>query len=276
MRRILAVGLLLSCTLVARSQDAFTKVADVSYLGATADEYARKQCVLDLYLPKDKVGFATIVWFHGGGLTGGNRSSGAAFARRFTAEGVGVVLAGYRLSPKVKSPVYLEDAAAAVAWTRSNIAQHKGDPGKIFVSGHSAGGYLAAMLALDKRWLGKHEIPLNMLAGAIPIAGQMITHSTIRAERGIRAATPLLDEFAPSHHVSADAPPFLCFAADKDLPTRAEENLYFTAAMKAAGHKHIECRIVPGRNHGSIAGMFADPKDEVTLAILEFVRKRAK
>ena len=132
------------------------------------------------------------------------------------------------------------------------------------------------MLGLDSRWLDKHKLPLNKIAGVMPVAGQMITHSTIREERGIRAAAPLIDDFAPCHHVRADAPPFLCFAADKDLPARAEENIYFTAAMKAAGHKSIECRIVPGRNHGSIAGKFAEANDEVALAMLEFMRKRTK
>jgi acetyl esterase/lipase len=276
MRRFLSVVLLLSWTLAVRSDDAFTKVADIPYLDAAAKDDASKQCLLDLYLPKDKKDFATIVWFHGGGLKGGNRNSGAAFARRFTAEGFGVALVGYRLSPKVKCPVYLEDAAASVAWTHGNIGKHKGDPNKIFLSGHSAGGYLAAMLGLDNRWLDKHKIPINKIAGVMPVAGQMITHSTIREERGIRAAAPLIDDFAPCHHVRADAPPFLCFAADKDLPTRAEENIYFTAAMKAAGHKNIECRIVPGRNHGSIAGKFAEANDEVSLAMLEFMRKRTK
>jgi acetyl esterase/lipase len=276
MQRFLTLVLLLSWTLAARSDDAFTKVADIAYLDAAADDYARKQCLLDLYLPKDKKDFATIVWFHGGGLKGGNRNSGAAFARRFTAEGFGVVLVSYRLSPKVKCPVYLEDAAAAVAWTVGNIGKHKGDPDKIFISGHSAGGYLTAMLGLDSRWLARHKIPLTKIAGLMPVAGQMITHSTIREERGIRAAAPLIDDFAPCHHVRADAPPFLCFAGDKDLPARAEENIYFAAAMKAAGHKNIECRIVPGRTHGSIAGKFAEANDEVALAMLEFMRKRMK
>lgn len=276
MRHLLTLALLLSWTLVARGQEAFTKVADVPYLGDVADDYARKQCLLDLYLPKDRKDFATVVWFHGGGLTGGNRSSGAAFARRFTAEGFAVALVGYRLSPKVKCPVYLEDAAASVAWTIGNIGKHQGDPDRIFISGHSAGGYLTAMLGLDSRWLGKHKIPLSKIAGLMPVAGQMITHSTVRQERGIKATMPLIDDFAPCYHVRADAPPFLCFAADKDLPARAEENIYFAAAMKAAGHKNIDCRIVPGRTHGSIAGKFGDPGDEVTQAMLEFMRKRTR
>jgi acetyl esterase/lipase len=104
------------------------------------------------------------------------------------------VLAGYRLSPKVKNPVYIEDAAAATAWAFNNIARHKGNPKKIYVSGHSAGGYLAAMLGVDGRWLAKHKISSSQIAGAMPIAGQMMTHSTIRAERGLKATTPFIDD----------------------------------------------------------------------------------
>jgi len=257
-----------------RGGESFVKVANIPYLGGAAnDEYAGAQCQLDLYYPKDKSDYPTVVWFHGGGLKGGNRSSGTAFARRFTAEGFGVVLVSYRLSPRVKAPVYLEDAAAAVAWTFENIGKYKGDAGRIFISGHSAGGYLTAMLGVDARWLGKHKIPLNKIAGLLPIAGQMITHTAIREERGISAKTPVIDDLAPCYHVHADAAPFLCFAAENDLPTRAEENLYFAAAMKACGHKNTVCRIVPGRNHGTIAGHFAEPDDEVATAMLAFMRK---
>lgn len=106
------------------------------------------------------------------------------------------------------------------------------------------------------------------------MGGQMITYSTIREERGIRAAAPLIDDFAPCHHVRADAPTFLCFAAEKDLSARAEENIYFAATMNAAGNKSIERRIVPECNHGSIAGKFAEANDHVALAMLVFTRKR--
>lgn len=272
-RRFCPLFLVLLTVGAAAAEERVVTLVDVPYLGDSVDDdYARTQCLLDFHYPADRKGYATIVWFHGGGLKGGSRKSGAAFAKRFTSAGYGVVLAGYRFSPRVKKPAYLEDAAAATAWTFNHVARHHGDPGKIFISGHSAGGYLTAMLGLDPRWLGKHDIAITKIAGLMPVAGQMITHSTIREERGIAAGKPLIDEFAPCHHVRRDAPPFLCLAAENDLPTRAEENIYFTAAMKAVGHKQIECRIIPGRNHGSIAGKFADPNDEVTAAMLQFMR----
>src|SRR4051812_20046053 len=100
MRHWLAVGFVLALVAIpARGgEPSFVKVADVAYLGdADKSEYAQQQCKLDLYYPKDKGDYPTLVWFHGGGLTGGNRKSGEALAKRFTAEGVAVVLAGYRL-----------------------------------------------------------------------------------------------------------------------------------------------------------------------------------
>jgi acetyl esterase/lipase len=256
-------------------EPAYNKVVDVPYLGdADTSEYAQKQCRLDLYYPKDKQNYPTLVWFHGGGLSGGNRKSGEALAKRFASEGVAVVLAGYRLSPKVKNPVWTEDAAAAVAWTIKNIGKHKGDPEKVFVGGHSAGGYLTGILGLDKKWLAKHDIPLGKLAGFIPLAGQMVTHSTIRKENG--KDKPYIDEFAPIYHASAAGAPWLVIVGDKDSADRIKESEDFVAALKKAGHKHVELDIVKGRNHGSIGGKFADPDDVVALRMLEFIMKAKK
>ncbi|MGE3804077.1 MAG: alpha/beta hydrolase [Gemmataceae bacterium] len=274
MRRdmLLSCFVFLSVGPLRAQEEPFVKTGDIAYSSDKSD-YAQQQCRLDVYAPKGKTGFPTIVWFHGGGLKGGKRQSGEAFARRFTREGCGVVLVGYRFSPQVKSPTYIEDAAEAVAWTLKNIEKYKGDPGKVFVSGHSAGGYLTAMVGLDARYLEKFGASPGKLAGLMPVAGQMLTHATIREERGLPAGRPLLDELAPCYHVNKNAPPFLCFAGELDLPTRAEENLYFAAAMKAAGHKQTECLIVKGRNHGSIAGKFADKDDEVAAAMLAFIQK---
>ena len=274
MQRVaIAIAVLLCTHAGVRAAEPYEKVANIAYLGAAADtDYAKEQCRLDVYKPVGKKGYATIVWFHGGGLKGGDRNSGLAFARRFTSEGFGVVLVGYRFSPKVKCPVYIEDAAASVAWTIKHIAVHDGDPKKVFVSGHSAGGYLTAIIGMDKRYLAKHDLSTDAIAGCMPVAGQMITHSTIRGERGMDERQPLIDEYAPAYHARKDAPPFICFAGDRDMIARAEENLYFTAVMKGTGHKRVECVIAKDRDHGSVAGKFNDPKDEVSLAMLRFMK----
>jgi acetyl esterase/lipase len=100
-------------------------------------------------------------------------------------QGIGVVAVNYRFHPKVTAPAYIEDAAAAVAWTFAHIAEYGGDPNLIFVSGHSAGGYLTSMIGLDKRYLAAHDLDADRIAGLIPYSGHAITHFTIRTERGL-------------------------------------------------------------------------------------------
>lgn len=107
-----------------------------------ASDYARELCRLDLYRPETAKGFPTVVFFHGGGLKAGRRQVPGALKDR----GWAVVGVGYRLHPNVQHPTYIEDAAAAVAWTFKNIESFGGDPKKIFVTGISAGGYLTAIV----------------------------------------------------------------------------------------------------------------------------------
>ena len=202
----------------------------------------------------------------------GDKQWGIPFAKRFAAEGFGIVLVGYRLSPKAKHPLYIEDAAAAVSWTFKNIANYEGDPEKVYLSGHSAGGYLAAIISLDERYLEKHNIPAKRIAGIIPISGQMVTHSTILVELGIPEGTIIIDEFSPIYHSRKVGPACLCICGDNDLPLRSEENIFFIAGLKSAGNKNAHYLEVKNRNHMTIGGKFHEEDDEVTLAILEFIR----
>ena len=157
------------------------------------DQYMAERCMLDIYYPQFVKGFPTVVWFHGGGLTGGNKS----IPEELKGEGVAVVAVNYRLYPRIKAPVYIEDAAAAVAWVLNHISEFGGDPELVFVSGHSAGGYLTSMVGLDKRWLQAHDIDANQIAGLIPFSGHAITHFTVREERGIEGTQPVIDDLAP-------------------------------------------------------------------------------
>lgn len=165
-------------------ESAYATKMDIPYYNKSiqsSDDYLNDRCRLDVYYPKNSEGFSTIVWFHGGGLKNGGKS----IPEGFKGKGLGVVAVNYRLHPKVKAPIYIEDAAASVAWVFANIENHGGDASRIFVSGSSAGGYLTSMIGLDKRWLGAHGIDANRIAGLIPLAGHTITHFTVRAERGI-------------------------------------------------------------------------------------------
>ncbi|MGE4567829.1 MAG: alpha/beta hydrolase [Bacteroidales bacterium] len=209
-----------------------------------------KQCVLDIYYPKEKKGFATIVWFHGGGLETGAKEIPEYLKQR----GFCIIGVNYRLHPQVKSPVYIEDAAAAVAWAFAHIGRYGGDSALIFLSGHSAGGYLTSMVGLDKQWLAAHRIDANRIAGLIPFSGQMITHFTIRKERGIRDTQPVIDSLAPLFHVRADAPPLLLLTGDreKEMLGRYEENAYMARMMQLAGHKQTRLFELQGYDHNMV------------------------
>jgi acetyl esterase/lipase len=250
------------------------KESNILYRETVDSDYAKDQCRLDVYYPKKVKKYPTIVWFHGGGLREGVRQWGEHVAKRFTSEGMAVVLASYRLSPKVKCPVYIDDAAAAVAWTFKNIARYGGEPDKIFISGHSAGGYLTSIVGIDKKYLKKYGISAEKIAGLIPISGQAVTHSTIRRERGVPRGTIIVDELAPLYYVGDAKTPFLCICGDEDLPLRADENRFFVAALQAVGNSESRYYEIKGRDHDSIADLIGELNDEVALLMLDFIRIR--
>ena len=213
-----------------------------------ADEAMKERCALDVHYPEGGKDLPVIIWFHGGGLTEGKRF----LPEELKNQGVVVVAPGYRLSPGVKSPTYVEDAAAAVAWVFANIGKYGGSPDKIYLSGASAGGYLAAMLGLDKKYLAAHGIDADRLAGLVPLTGQMVTHFTVRQERGGSNLQPVIDEMAPLYHVRKDAPPTLVITGDRELELwgRYEENAYFVRMMKVVGHPDITLYELQGHDHG--------------------------
>lgn len=214
------------------------------------DTYMQKICVIDFYYPTNIKNFPTIVWFHGGGLTGGKRE----IPEYLKNKGVAVVGVGYRLSPQVKSVECIEDAAAATSWVFNTIEKHGGNTSLIFLSGMSAGGYLTYMVGLDKKYLAKHDIDANKIAGLIPFSGHAITHFTVRKERGISGEQPIIDDMAPLFHARADAPPLLIITGDRELELlgRYEENAYMMRMMKIAGHKNVRIYELDGSNHGQM------------------------
>ena len=221
------------------------------YEGTDQSEYMRERCKLDLYYPDNlEEGFPTLVWFHGGGLKAGEKY----IPEYLKNQGMAIATVNYRLYPRIKCPVYIEDAAAAVAWIFKNIEKYGGDPDLIFVSGHSAGGYLASMIGLDKQWLEKHNIDANRIAGLLPVSGHTITHFTVREEQGITGEKPTIDAYAPLSHMRDDAPPLVLITGDRNLEllARYEENAYMYQMMKLIGHKETTLLELQGFNHGEV------------------------
>lgn len=245
---ILCLGTCVSAQKTVSDNAGYETVKDLSYRPNSIDTYARERCQLDLYYPTDSAGFTTIVFFHGGGLEFGEKY----VPEEWKAQGVAVVAANYRLHPKVKNPGYTQDAAAAVAWTLQNIGQYGGDPGRVYVSGHSAGGYLTSMIGMDTTYLAAFGEHPDSLAGLIPFSGHTITHFTPRKARGLAWNDVVVDKFAPIHHLRISDLPIALITGDREMELfgRYEETAYFWRMLVASGHKKAFLYELDGFGHG--------------------------
>lgn len=177
-----------------------------------------------------------IVFVHGGSWRDGDPDDYGFIGRAFVPEGFVVVLVGYRLGKHGAYPAMLEDTAAAIRWTRENIANHGGDPARIVLAGHSAGAYNAVTTALDTRWLERAEVPARSIVGVIGIAGPydflpLDSESTI-------AAFGHVDDLAatqPIAHISEDAPPMLLIHGGADTTVRPRNSRILARKLETAG-----------------------------------------
>lgn len=229
------------------------------------DEYVKSRCFLDVYYPVGVKDFATVVWFHGGGLEAGEKH----FPEILKGKQIAIVAVNYRLSPKAKSPAYIDDAAAATAWVFDNIEKYGGDPNRIYVAGHSAGGYLALMIGLDKHWLEQYGTDVNSIAGLFPISGQTMTHYTVRKDNGQPQEIPVANRFAPLNHIREDAPPVTLITGGRDieLPMRYVENAYLYEALQSIHHANTKLYELEGFDHGSVVA-------PACMLILEGIKKK--
>ncbi|WP_031428906.1 alpha/beta hydrolase [Flavimarina sp. Hel_I_48] len=247
---VFCICILLNTTLVFSQNTTYKLAENLFYYPENSQkptDYQRKMAVLDVYYPETEEQVPVIIWFHGGGLTGGDKEIPEALKK----QNYVIVGVQYRLAPKVKAEVAVADATAAVAWVFKNIKKYNGDPDKIFVSGHSAGGYLALMTVMDKNRLKEYDIEANQVAGLAPFSGHTITHFTMREERGIPGEQPIVDEWAPLYYVRGDAPPTLLITGDREMEMlgRYEENAYFYRMMKVAGQEDITQFEMQGYGH---------------------------
>lgn len=205
---------------------------DITYVEGKESDAAKHK--LDLYLPKGRTGFPVLVFLHGGAWRSGDRAIYYALGNRFAKDGIGVVVPSYRLMPGAPHPAQIEDAVAAVEWTVKQIAEHGGDGKSIWLSGHSAGGHLAAWVGLEKRFR-------SAIRGVIAMSG-VYDVTPLPAFRGGDV------DGSPMKKVAAGAPPFTITYCQNDYPTLAAEARRFDAALKKAGVRS-ELVYVAGKNH---------------------------
>jgi acetyl esterase/lipase len=127
---------------------------------------------LDVHRPAPSASPAPVlVFFYGGDWRTGSKANYRFVAQAFASHGYLVVIPDYRLHPAVTFPAFVEDAAAAVRWTRDHADEYGGDPHRLFLAGHSAGAHLAAMLTLDARYLDAVGVPRDAIRATAGLSG---------------------------------------------------------------------------------------------------------
>lgn len=218
---------------------------------------------LDVYRPAalatdDKA--PVVVFLYGGSWREGDKADYRFVADALTARGIVTVIADYRLFPEVGYPGFLDDSAAAVAWTFAEIGRFGGDPRRIFVAGHSAGAYNAAMVAFDPRWLRPFGLSPRQLRGFVGLAGPYNFLPIVDA--GVKEVFHWPDtppDSQPIAHVTRDSIPALLIAARKDTfvyPTKNTEPL--AAKLKSLG-VDVTVDLHDRVNHITLIGAMARP-----------------
>lgn len=238
-----------SATLSAFAQD-YRLLENVSYR-TDCDAYQAERCVLDVYYPTHLQDCPVVIWFHGGGLIGGNKF----IPTELKESGYVVVAANYRFMSQVPITECIRDAAAVVNWVFLHASEYGGNAGKIAVAGHSAGGYLTSMIGLDKQWLGEYGLDPDSLMLLAPYSGQAVTHYEQRRLMGMSELIPLVDELAPMHHMRPGLPPMLIISGDRELELfgRYEEQAYFWRMLRLNGNQEVYLYELQGYDHGAMA-----------------------
>lgn len=254
------------------------KELDIAYYdGSDADPVKHK---LDLYLPKDQKDFPVVFFVHGGAWLHGDKSGFLGLcgylASSMARHGLGVVVPNYRLSPGVTHPDHIKDVARAFAWTHKNIGKYGGRADEIFVSGHSAGGHLVALLATDETYLKVHGLTLKAIRGAIPLSGvYQIADMAHVYDAMFGTDVKVRRDASPVNHACSEAPPFLIIYADADLTACAREPAEaFCKALKEQ-HASANSMEIKDRNHVSLLIKAASDSDLVNQAIRDFVAKHS-
>jgi acetyl esterase/lipase len=263
--------LLLALAATLAQGETVRQIRDLAYVeGPDADPRKQK---LDLYMPSGARSAPVLMWIHGGAWKIGDRSWYRGMGLRFAEAGVGFAAISYRLSPGVKHPAHVQDCAAALAWLRAHVAEHGGNPERLFVSGQSAGGHLTALLALNPKYLDEAKVPRDAIKGSIPMSGvYRITAGLLPEVFGSDPQT--LADASPIQFVKNASAPMLVITEKNDSFRLRPTMQAFKRALEEAGVTTVEFRDAPDRDHISIVVNLARKDDPQLAAMIEFIKKR--
>ena len=213
---------------------------------------------LDVYSPKDAKDRPVVVFFYGGSWTTGSRGLyrfvGAALAER----GFVTVVPDYRLYPQVKFPIFVDDGALAVAWVQKHAHEFGGDPHRIVLMGHSAGGHEAAFLAYDRKLLDKVGARSEWIVGLVGLSGPYALEPNSDVLNTIFANPYTEADWQPVRFVTPQAPPtFLAHGtADDVVSIKHAEKL---RDVLQANHVRVETHFYPDKKHADTVAGFSIP-----------------
>jgi len=233
--------------------DTFRQERDIPY---GANERQR----LDVYSPVNAAGPApVVVFFYGGSWRSGSRTDYLFAGEALASRGFVAVIADYRLYPEVQFPDFVVDSAHAVRWTRDNVARFGGDPQRIFLMGHSAGAYNAAMLAFDASYLRDAGFDRSAVKGFIGLAGPYdflpVTSQLMRGVFGYPDTSPATQ---PVNFVAAGGPPVLLIVAARDSVVDPGNSARLAQRIRRAGGSVREVTY-DQLDHRTVVGALASP-----------------
>ena len=216
---------------------------------------------LDIYLPQKLASQApVVVFYYGGSWRNGERASYRFVAQALASRGIITVIPDYRLFPEVRYPDFLRDSAKALAWVKAHQTDWQAQPGPLFIMGHSAGAYNAAMLALDPRWLKQQDLSPDILSGWIGLAGPYdflpIRNPDVRPVF-YHPVTPV--DSQPLFHAQPGSPPALLLAGSADDLVDPKRNTEQLARALAEQQVPVDSAILNDLGHIKILLTLAAP-----------------
>ncbi|HUT47746.1 MAG TPA: alpha/beta hydrolase [Alphaproteobacteria bacterium] len=204
-----------------------------------------------------------LAFIHGGGWANGWKEWMSFMAPALTGRGVTFATVGYRLAPMAVFPSGFEDCLDAVSWLAANVAEHGGEPKRIFVGGHSAGGHYAALMAVRHDWQAGRGLGADTIRGCLPISGvyDFSAQSGLSARPRFLGADDSGNEgpASPVTQIDGTPPPFLIAHGEADFPHLIKQADAMSAALERAGGAVARLEL-PGASHlgASLAAGEAD------------------
>lgn len=255
---------------------------NIAYMDESAAEFNDERHRLDVYYPGDDKISEVLVFIHGGSWSRGDKDIYSKLGDLLATKGIVSVLINYRLAPQVMIEKMAMDCASAVKWVQENISNYNGDPSKIYLMGHSAGGHLAALITMNPEFfetikikdaikgcilldafglnihtlLHEHQTPYNYMLH------QVFTADPEQWERG-----------SPANFIDKIDVPFLVFVGDKTYPFIMLDNGMFVEKMEKAG-KSIQWEIIKGKSHYQMIAQLEQSRNPLYEKIIGFMRGR--